>query len=56
LEADSFDGITTGGESWFDYPYESSAMLAKPPGDVIPSARKEIRVKKTQDCMADEEP
>jgi hypothetical protein len=29
LEADSFDGITTGDESWFLYLYESSAMFAK---------------------------
>jgi hypothetical protein len=27
LEADSFDGITTGNESWFHYLYESSVCL-----------------------------
>jgi hypothetical protein len=47
LEADSFDGITTGDESWFRYPYESSVIFAKLPGDVIPKTRKEIGVKKT---------
>jgi hypothetical protein len=35
LEADSFDGIPTGDELWFHYLYESSALFAKSPGDVI---------------------
>jgi hypothetical protein len=47
LEADSFDGITTGDESWFQYLYESSAMFVKSPRDIIPRTRKEIGVKKT---------
>jgi acyl-CoA hydrolase len=47
LEADSFDGIATGDKSWFLYLYESSAMFAKSPGDVIPRTRKEINMKKT---------
>jgi hypothetical protein len=47
LEADSFDGITTSDDAWFHYLYESSAMLAKSPGDAIPRTRKEIDVKKT---------
>jgi hypothetical protein len=29
LEADSFDGIATRDESWFQYLYELSAMFAK---------------------------
>jgi hypothetical protein len=36
LEADPFNGIITGDESWFHCLYESSAMFAKSPGDVIP--------------------
>jgi hypothetical protein len=47
LEADSFDGITTGDESWFQYLYESSAMFVKSPRDVISRTRTEIGVKKT---------
>jgi hypothetical protein len=47
LQADSFDGITAGDESWFPYLYESSAIFAKSPGDVVPRARKGIGVKKT---------
>jgi histone-lysine N-methyltransferase SETMAR len=47
LQADFFDGITTGDESWFQYLYESSAMFAKSPGDVVPRTRKGIGVKKT---------
>jgi hypothetical protein len=47
LEADSFDGITTGDQIWFQYFYEPSAMLAKRPGDGIPRTKKEIGVKKT---------
>jgi hypothetical protein len=47
-EADSFDGITTGDESRFQYLYESSAMFIKSPRDLIPRTRKEIGVKKTR--------
>jgi histone-lysine N-methyltransferase SETMAR len=47
LEVDSFDGMATGGESWFQYLYESSAMFAKSPGDVTPRTRQGIGVKKT---------
>jgi histone-lysine N-methyltransferase SETMAR len=47
LEADSFDGIAIGDESWFQYLYESSAMFAKSSGDVTPRTRQEIGVKKT---------
>jgi hypothetical protein len=47
LEADSFDGIATGDESWFQYLYESLAMFAKSPGDVTPRTRQEISVKAT---------
>jgi hypothetical protein len=47
LEADSFDGITTGDQSWFHYLYESSVMFSKSPGDVTPRTRKEIGVRKT---------
>jgi hypothetical protein len=47
LQADCFDGITTGDESWFQYLYESSAMFAKSPSDVVPRTRKGIGVKKT---------
>jgi histone-lysine N-methyltransferase SETMAR len=46
LEADSFDGIATGDESWFQYLYESSALFAKSPGDVTPRTSQEIDVKK----------
>jgi hypothetical protein len=48
LEADSFDGIITGDESWFQYLYESSAMFVNSPCNVIPRTRKEIGVKKTR--------
>jgi hypothetical protein len=47
LEADSFDGIATGDQSWFQYLYESSAVFLKSPRDVIPRTRKEMGVKKT---------
>jgi hypothetical protein len=47
LEAGSFDGITTGDESWFHYLDESSAMFAKSPGNVVPRTRTGIGVKKT---------
>jgi histone-lysine N-methyltransferase SETMAR len=47
LEADSFDGITTGEESWFQYLYESSAMFVKSPREVISRTRKEMGVKRT---------
>jgi hypothetical protein len=47
LEADSFDGIVTGDESWFQYLYEPSGMFAKSPDDVTPRARQEIGGKKT---------
>jgi hypothetical protein len=42
LEADPFDGITTGDESWVHSLDEPSAMFAKSSGDVIPRTRKEI--------------
>jgi hypothetical protein len=45
LETDSFGGITTGDESWFHHLYESPAMFAKSPGDVMPG--KDINVKQT---------
>jgi hypothetical protein len=45
LEADSFDGIATGDESWFQYLYESSTMFAKSPGDDTPRMIHEIGVK-----------
>jgi histone-lysine N-methyltransferase SETMAR len=48
LEVDSFDGITTGDESWFQYLYESLAMFAKSPHDAIPRTRPEIGVKKLE--------
>jgi histone-lysine N-methyltransferase SETMAR len=47
LQTGSFDGITTGEESWFYYLYESSAMFAKSPGEVVPRTGKGIGVKKT---------
>jgi hypothetical protein len=47
LEADYFDGIATGDDSWFQYLYESSDIFAKSPGDVTPRTRHEIGVKKT---------
>jgi hypothetical protein len=47
LEADSFHGIATGDESWFQYRSESSAMFAKSPGDVTARTRQGIGVKKT---------
>jgi hypothetical protein len=40
LVTDSFDRITTGGESWFQCLYESSALLAKSPGDVVPRTKR----------------
>jgi hypothetical protein len=46
LEVDSFDGITTDDDSWFQYLYESSAMFANSPGDVPPRTRHGIGVKK----------
>jgi hypothetical protein len=46
LEADSFDGIATGDESWFQYLYESSTMFAKSRGDDTPRTIQEIGVKK----------
>jgi hypothetical protein len=48
LEVDSFDRITTGNESWFQYPYESSDMFAKLPGDVVPRTRKGMMAGKTR--------
>jgi hypothetical protein len=42
LEADSFDGITTGDELWLQCLYESSAMFVKSPRDVISRRKKEI--------------
>jgi hypothetical protein len=47
LETDSFDGITTGDESWFHYLYESSVVFAKSLGDVTLRTRKEMGVKTT---------
>jgi hypothetical protein len=47
LEVDSFDEITTGDESMFQYLYESMAMFAKSPHDVTPRTRPGIGVKKT---------
>jgi hypothetical protein len=47
LEVDSFDGITTGDESWFQSRYESSAMFMKLPHDVTPRTRPGIGVKGT---------
>jgi hypothetical protein len=47
LEIDSFDGITTGDEFWFQYLYESSDMFAKSPHDITPRTRPGIGVKKT---------
>jgi hypothetical protein len=47
LEADSFDMITRGEESWVQYLSESSAMFAKSPGDVTLATKQEIGVKKT---------
>jgi hypothetical protein len=47
LEVDSFDRITTGDESWFQYLYESSARFAKSPHEVTPRTRPGIGVKKT---------
>jgi hypothetical protein len=47
LEADSFDGIAAGDELWFQYLYESSATLAKSPGDVTPRTSQWIAVRKT---------
>jgi hypothetical protein len=46
FEADSFDGITTGDESWFQYLYESSAVFAKSPGDVVPKTTKGMMSRK----------
>jgi hypothetical protein len=43
-EADSFDGIRTGDDSWFHCLSEFSAMFAKLPSDVIPRTRKEVSV------------
>jgi hypothetical protein len=47
LEVDSFDGIPTGDESWFQYRYESTAMFAKSPHDVTLRTKRGIGVKKT---------
>jgi hypothetical protein len=47
LEVDSFDGVTTGDESWSQYRDESSAMFAKSPPDVKPRTKTGIGVKKT---------
>jgi hypothetical protein len=47
LEADFFDGMTTGDKSWFHYLYKSWVTFAKSPGDVIPRTRKEIGVERT---------
>jgi histone-lysine N-methyltransferase SETMAR len=47
LEADPFDGITAGDESWFQYLYESLTMFVRPPRDVILRTRKQIGVKQT---------
>jgi hypothetical protein len=47
LEADSFDGIATGDESWFQYLSESSPMFAKSPGNLTPRTSQGIGVKKT---------
>jgi acyl-CoA hydrolase len=47
LEADSFDGIAIGNESWFQYLSESSALFPKSPVDVTSRTRQEIGMKKT---------
>jgi hypothetical protein len=47
LQADSFDGITIGDESLFQYLYESLAIFSKLPGDVVSRTRKGIDVMKT---------
>jgi hypothetical protein len=47
LEVDSFDGLTTGDESWFQSLSESSAIFAKSLHDITPRTRRGIAVKKT---------
>jgi hypothetical protein len=47
LQVDSFDGIATGDESWFQYLYESSALCVKSPHDITPRTRPGIGLKKT---------
>jgi hypothetical protein len=46
-EESHFEGITTGGESWFQYSYASSKMSARSLTDVIPRMSQAIRTKKT---------
>jgi hypothetical protein len=45
-EANDFDGITTGKESWFQDIYPSSEILARSPADVIPRTRQGIGAKR----------
>jgi transposase len=45
-EANDFDAVTTGDESWFQYIYPSSEMFAHSPADVIPRTRQAISAKK----------
>jgi hypothetical protein len=46
-EENHFEGITTGDEPRFQYPYMSSKMFARSPTDVIPRTRQPIGTKKT---------
>jgi hypothetical protein len=46
IEADSFDGIRAGDESWFQIPYESLAMFVKSPVDVVPRPKKGFGMKR----------
>jgi histone-lysine N-methyltransferase SETMAR len=45
-EANDFDGVTTGDESWFQYIYPSSEMFARSPADGIPRTRQALCAKK----------
>jgi hypothetical protein len=46
-ESNDFEGIATGDESWFRYPYPSSTMFARAPSGVIPRTRQTIGAEKT---------
>jgi hypothetical protein len=46
-EANDFDGVTTGDESWFQYIYLPSEMFARSQADVIPRTRQAIGATKS---------
>jgi hypothetical protein len=48
-EANHFDGIATGDESWFQYLDSSSEMFARSRSDIVPRMRHGLGTKKNHD-------